>query len=479
PPAKRRRRQSSQGDVNGVEAEEEGDDGGYGSSEDDGDQGDVPEWVDDDDADLDVDLDVHFEEEEEVDELAALGDVDGAAAATAAAGLARVDSRAAWSQPSVAAAADEAQDMAAIAEAAAAVSEAAAVMSVDGGGRRRRSSVSGGGAATVAVEGLPEAQLSYLRALSRQDVSGADLGELLVGFFNRYGVRLDLATEAVSVVRGGITRKLPAWRKSYHGRGRLADGRRPGSLLAVEDPQQRWADIAGGSFNISGVLERFAQAARALGGAGAGTQGFGGPQRGSLQSGEACERAMWAAVQSDGSHRSFDQGAVQQDAGVGIRAGASTVRHRYTLLRAVLDPDLALCRSAAMARNRAGHAARLTAQAQTQLGCAAPIDGGRGGGGGGGGGDWGEREDSQGGNKRRRSSNGGERLNVRQQRIAAAKERRRLSENERQLHRRERQQQQGQALQGHPEQQEPLLHGAPASVDGDVMKFKKQRRGQS
>ncbi len=56
------------------------------------------------------------------------------------------------------------------------------------------------------------------------------------------------------------------------------------------------------------------------------------------------ERELWAAVQADGSHRSVEgpAGAVQPTA----------VRHPYVMLRRILNPDRALCRSDAMERDR-------------------------------------------------------------------------------------------------------------------------------
>ncbi|KXZ49555.1 hypothetical protein GPECTOR_20g409 [Gonium pectorale] len=424
PPAKRRRRRGD-GDV--WEAKDEAQEDGDGSEEvgkeeeqHDGEDGtEEEEWVGDDGSSSDggggdgvgrvndqdewglqddPDLDVYFEIE-----AAAAGGDDGegeggagsvatpaasarrasdfGAGAGAGSGpegsappLRRCGSTAAWPHPDGSSAADADaggydRELAAIAEAAAAAADAAATIGGGGGGRRRGGQGGGGGGG-----GLTDSQLAYLRALGRQEATGADLGELLLGFLTRYGSLLDPGMEAVSIMRGGITAKLIAWRRGYHGRGRAswadddAGGFGSGPLLAVEDPQQRGKDIAGGSYNVGSVLGAFADAARQLAAAAAAPGAAGGGDGGDrgAQSAAARERAMWAAVQADGSHRSSAAYDLSVDPGAGSGAGGGAGERPYRLLRSVLDPELALGRSEATARSRMRHARQASKAAALQ-----------------------------------------------------------------------------------------------------------------
>ncbi|GIL59507.1 hypothetical protein Vafri_14274 [Volvox africanus] len=186
--------------------------------------------------------------------------------------------------------------------------------------------INGGVGSSSVLGGMSAAQVAYLRSLSRQDFSAADLGELLYGFFIRFGRQLDLSREAVNIREGGITVK----------RYQCGVGRKAALTLATDDPQRPGSDLGRNSFNIAAVLRQFTAAADELADAARVA-----PERlmAGGDEGDDSEAARWAAVQSDGSHRS-------------VEAPVTTRYHQFQILNRILDLDLALCRSEKMVATR-------------------------------------------------------------------------------------------------------------------------------
>ncbi|GLI71495.1 hypothetical protein VaNZ11_016710 [Volvox africanus] len=183
--------------------------------------------------------------------------------------------------------------------------------------------INGGAGSSSVSAGLSTAQVAYLRSLGRQDFSAVDLGELLYGFFIRFGRQLDLSREAVNIRQGGIT-----VRGSTCGRGH-----KTAVTLATDDPQQPGSDLGRNSFNIAAVLHQFTAAADKLA-----DLARAAPERLLAGEGDDSEVAQWAAVQGDGSHRS-------------VKA-LVTRYQQFKILNRILDLDLALCRSEKMAATR-------------------------------------------------------------------------------------------------------------------------------